>query len=192
MATAGDSLQLWRRIWILEWPHPSAVARLRFMKMGGLTIIVVLSLTGCASPSTTGAKASASPTSTPSVSTSVVASAGDSAACKAYLRVEPMANQSLKEGFGGLPTSIIASFFTRWADNLESGTVTATDPALIGSIKGTVGGLRSGAATANAWTSGDLDLLPDLTVVYEESTKVATACSPVDPTGTYVAIVNAG
>jgi hypothetical protein len=114
------------------------------------------------------------------------------AACKAYLRVEPVANESIKGNWEDMPTSFIADRFTEWADDLESGTVAASEPALSQAVKGTTAGLRSAAATTEAWKSGTLDLVPDLTVVYEESQKLANSCTWMDPSGTYRAIVNAG
>lgn len=168
----------------------------RAMTQGGIAATALLCLAGCAG----GSSAASQPTVTTSAATATSsasatttsASSGDIAACKAYLRVEPGANQSLKEGFEGLPAPVIAAFFTRWADGLEPGLGTATDPALVSALKGTIGGLRSGAATANAWSDGNLDLIPDLTVVYEQSEKAAEVCSKADLDGTYIAIVNAG
>jgi hypothetical protein len=113
------------------------------------------------------------------------------AACKAYLRIVPTAAKDIHDfGNVGTPILVMVAVATRYADDLEGGTVTATDPALTEALKGTVAGLRSAVATANAWTTGTLDLSPDLTVVYEESTKVMTTCKIADPAGDYVAMVN--
>lgn len=167
--------------------------QIRKSGLGLLTLAALMSASGCGSLTSGDAAspASTTPSAIPS-SSRATASAGDVAACKAYLRVEPVANESIKGNWEDMPASFIEDRFHEWADDLESGTVAATEPTLIEPVKGTVAGLRSAAATTAAWKDGTLDLVPDLTVVYEQSQQVALMCDWMDPSGTYRAIVNAG
>ncbi|WP_344951666.1 hypothetical protein [Terrabacter ginsenosidimutans] len=88
---------------------------------------------------------------------------------------------------------VIADFFKKWADDLERGTVAATDAKLTESLAGTVAGLKSVQATAAASDgTKQLDLRPDMQVVDDSSTNVAAFCLDADPGVNYVAIAYRG
>lgn len=161
----------------------------------GAGLVAVLAVSACGGGD--GAKAelpSSAPVSTTATVTSNAATltAGDVAACKGYLRVEPKANQDLKELGDSKPVFVIDLVFKGMAEDVKANTVAATSDELKAAFEQARSAIESARQTTAAYKDGTLDLVPDLAALYEATKTVAELCSSADPTGDYRPIANLG
>ena len=122
--------------------------------------------------------------------TATAASAGDLAACRAYLAALPKM-QEVVGGLGKIPLAVIPTTFNGFADAFDRDTRTAADPALAEALKGTAAAWRAAGARAKIYPPGGvLNLNAELKAVHETSQSVATICLTADPKGAFFAIGN--
>lgn len=164
------------------------------MMAAGLGSVAMLAGCGSGSPATattTPAAPSSTTTAEPSPTTSeATLTAGDVAACKGYLRIEPKANQDLKELGDSKPVFIIDLVFKTMAEDVEANTVAATSDELKTAFEQAHAAIESARQTTKAYKDGTLDLTPDLRALYEATQTAADLCASADPAGDYKPIAN--